>query len=150
MVARLFVLLFFCSAWADTPPLENPRFATLKSDEVNVRVGPGDHFPVKFVFKKAHLPVKIIREFEKEWRQVEGPDKSVGWVHKRMLTGKQWVLVLKEGILRKDKNPKSKPLAKLTVGVICPFKKCEEGFCKLTLKTPALTGWFPSKDLWGA
>jgi SH3-like domain-containing protein len=146
---RSLLLFFACSVWAETPPLQAPRFATLKNDEVNVRVGPGEHFPIQFVFNKAHLPVQIIREFEKDWKQVKDHLGSVGWVHKRMLTGKKWVLVRKQGVLRKGKEAKSKPLAKLEAGVICPFKKCEDGYCKLTLKTPALTGWFPQENLWG-
>ncbi len=147
---QIFVLFLAFSAWTGTPPLQNPRFATLKSDEVNVRVGPGEHFPIQFVFNRAHLPVQIVREFEGDWKQVKDHLGSVGWVHKRMLTGKKWVFVRKSGILRKDGNPKSKPLAKLETGVICPFKKCENGYCKLTLKAPAVTGWFPQENLWGA
>jgi SH3-like domain-containing protein len=138
------LLVFAFSASADTP-----KFATLKIDEVNVRVGPGEHFPIQFVFNKAHLPVQIIREFEKDWRQIKDHLGSTGWVHKRMLTGKKWAYVLKGDILRKEKAPESKPLAKLEAGVICPFKKCEDGYCKLTLKTPAVTGWFPAQKLWG-
>ena len=49
---------------ADTPAIVHkgsglplPRFASLKSDEVNVRTGPGTRYPVDWVFKRKSMPV---------------------------------------------------------------------------------------------
>ena len=46
-----------------------PRFAALRSDEVNMRAGPGTRYPIDWVYKRRELPVEIQREFE-VWRLV--------------------------------------------------------------------------------
>ena len=52
-----------------------PRFASLRSDEVNVRTGPGTRYPVDWVFKRKSMPVEIVAEYE-NWRKIrdwQGP-----------------------------------------------------------------------------
>src|SRR5476649_1199442 len=44
-----------------------PRFASLRSDEVNVRTGPGTRYPVDWVFKRKGMPIEIVAEYE-NWR----------------------------------------------------------------------------------
>ena len=69
---------------ADTPAnvhkgsgLPLPRFASLKSDEVNVRTGPGPRYPVDWVFKRKMMPVEIVAEYEnfrkiRDWQGAGG------------------------------------------------------------------------------
>ena len=56
-----------------------PRFASLKTDEVNLRSGPGLRYPIEWVYKRRDLPVEIQREFE-VWRLVADSDGVKGWV----------------------------------------------------------------------
>ena len=46
-----------------------PRFVTLKSDDINMRVGPGREYPLAWVYKRKGLPVKVIAESD-VWRKV--------------------------------------------------------------------------------
>src|SRR6185295_2536225 len=46
-----------------------PRFVSLKSDRVNLRQGPGVDYPAAWVFRRAGLPLEVVKEFE-SWRQV--------------------------------------------------------------------------------
>ena len=39
------------------------RFVSLRSDVVNVRVGPGVRYPVKWVFRQKAIPVEIVQEY---------------------------------------------------------------------------------------
>ena len=82
-------------AWAaDTNPnaqrkgsgLPIPRFASLKSDEVNVRTGPGSRYPIDWVFKRKGMPVEIVAEFE-NWRKIRDWQGAGGWVYQGLLTG---------------------------------------------------------------
>ena len=51
-----FILIFFyTSAFSN----EN-YYLMLKNSKVNVRMGPGLDYPVKFIYKKKYLPVKVI------------------------------------------------------------------------------------------
>ena len=54
-----------------------PRFAALRSDEVNFRTGPGTRYPIDWVYKRRDLPVQIEREFE-VWRLVRDPEGDQG------------------------------------------------------------------------
>ena len=56
-----------------------PRFVSLKSDRVNLRQGPGTEYPTAWVFRRAGLPVEVIKEFE-SWRQVRDAEGTTGWV----------------------------------------------------------------------
>src|SRR5581483_8166931 len=47
-----------------------PRFAALRSDDVNLRAGPGTRYPIEWVYKRRDLPMEIEREFE-VWRLVK-------------------------------------------------------------------------------
>src|SRR5262249_10499346 len=69
-----------------------PRFAALRSDEVNLRVGPGTRYPIQWVYKRRELPVEILREFE-VWRLVEDTEGIKGWVHQATLTGRRSFII---------------------------------------------------------
>ena len=40
-----------------------PRFVSLKSDRVNLRNGPSTEYPTGLVFRRAGLPLEVIKEF---------------------------------------------------------------------------------------
>lgn len=63
-----------------------PRFAAFRADEVNLRAGPGQRYPIEWVYHRRGLPVKIEREFD-VWRLVEDADGQKGWVHQATLVG---------------------------------------------------------------
>ena len=65
-----------------------PRFVSLRSDEVYVRTGPGQKYPVQWIFRKKDVPVEIILEYD-VWRKVKDYDGHEGWVHKTLLSGKR-------------------------------------------------------------
>ncbi len=49
------------AAVAEEAPL--PRFASLRSNEVNLRAGPGTQYPGEWVFLRRDLPVEIVAEY---------------------------------------------------------------------------------------
>src|SRR6202048_2611436 len=69
-----------------------PRFVSLHADRVNLRTGPGDRYPIDWVFTRKDMPVEIIAQFE-HWRQIRDWEGTKGWVHQRMLAGKRDVIV---------------------------------------------------------
>src|SRR3977135_3649158 len=69
-----------------------PRFASLRSDEVNVRTGPGTRYPVDWVFKRKGMPVEIVAEYE-NWRKIRDWQGASGWVHQSLLTGKRSFII---------------------------------------------------------
>lgn len=63
-----------------------PRFASLRADKVNMRAGPGERYPILWVYHRRGMPVQIEREFD-VWRLVEDSDGVKGWVHQATLAG---------------------------------------------------------------
>jgi SH3-like domain-containing protein len=124
-----------------------PRFVTLRSNEVNARIGPGRSFPVEWIFTRKEMPVEIIAEFD-TWRRIRDWEGSQGWVHQSMLSGKRGVVVL-GGVrsLRRDPTEASAVAAYAQPGVMGKLLKCKAEWCQVDLK--GHKGWLTRKDVWG-
>ncbi|MGX1097472.1 SH3 domain-containing protein [Amorphus sp. MBR-141] len=69
-----------------------PRFVSLKSNEVNVRAGPGTDYAVKWTFKRTGWPVEVVQEFD-NWRRIRDSDGAEGWVYHSLLASRRTALV---------------------------------------------------------
>src|SRR5215471_15023976 len=69
-----------------------PRFVSLKSDRVNLRQGPGTDYPTSWIFRRAGLPVEVLKEFE-GWRQIRDSEGTTGWVLGSMLSGRRTAIL---------------------------------------------------------
>src|SRR5258708_3805263 len=69
-----------------------PRFVSLKSDKVNMHIGPAKTYEVKWLYQRAGLPVEITAEFE-TWRRIRDADGTEGWVYHSLLSGRRTGLV---------------------------------------------------------
>lgn len=126
-----------------------PRFASLRSDEVNVRTGPGTRYPVDWVFKRKAMPVEIVAEFE-NWRKVRDWQGAGGWVFQSMLTGKRSFIVPSSQAvsLHRTPAPAAEVVAKLEPEVTGEIQSCLGDWCRV--KVPGgVSGWLARTDLWG-
>lgn len=129
----------------ETLPL--PRFASLRSGEVNVRVGPGKHYPIEWTFTRAQMPVEITAEFY-TWRKIRDWQGSGGWVHQSMLSGNRMGIILeKEVICHEDANPQSTPIVRLAPQVIVKLLKTSGNSCRIQVEGHKC--WLPKDKLWG-
>jgi SH3-like domain-containing protein len=126
-----------------------PRFAALRSDEVNLRSGPGTRYPIQWVYKRRDLPVEIEREFE-VWRLVEDPEGVKGWVHQATLTGRRSFIVTgSEQILRREAKDDSPAVAKLKPGVVGRIRSCQPGAAWCQVQVGEYRGWLKRGEFWG-
>jgi SH3-like domain-containing protein len=128
-----------------------PRFASLRSDEVNVRTGPGTRYPVDWVFKRKGMPVEIVAEFE-NWRRIRDSEGEEGWILQNMLTGKRTAMIApwKPGqtIPLHDRPEVSAALvAKVSAGVVGEIESCNGEWCEIT--AGGYDGWAEQSQLWG-
>src|SRR5690606_27195122 len=65
-----------------------PRFVSLKSSRVNMRVGPGVNYAVDWMYLKSGLPMEIIQEYD-NWRKVRDADGAEGWINQALLSGRR-------------------------------------------------------------
>ncbi len=126
-----------------------PRFASLKTDEVNLRSGPGVRYPIDWVYKRRDLPVQIQREFE-VWRLVSDPEGVKGWVHQATLTGRRtFVVTGGEQIVRTDPRDSADPVARLKPGVIGRLRSCEAAANWCQVQVADYHGWLKRTAVWG-
>ena len=131
-----------------TSGLQVPRFAALRSGEVNMRTGPGTRYPIEWVMTHQGLPVEIIAEYE-IWRRIRDPEGAEGWVHKVSLTGKRSAMVIGAAQdLRRDHDPQSAIVAHLEKGAVGQLVSCNKDWCKL--KFNGIKGYLPKTAFWGA
>ena len=69
-----------------------PRFVSLKSDVVNMRVGPGHEYPLQWVYVRKNLPLKVISEFD-VWRKVVDHEGVTGWVHGQLVSLRRYGVI---------------------------------------------------------
>ncbi len=124
-----------------------PRFASLRSEQVNLRAGPGSRYPIEWVLTRKDMPVEIIAEFE-NWRRIRDWQGTEGWVHQRMLTSKRAVIV-KTVIraLRSRPDASSAVLARVEPGVLARLRDCQGAWCRV--ETGDVTGWIQRSEVWG-
>lgn len=124
-----------------------PRFVSLRSAETNVRTGPGERYPVRWVLKHKAMPVEIIAEYE-TWRKIRDWQGSEGWVHQALLWGRRSAVVHpSETVLRADPSPVARPVARLAAGVIGMIESCESAWCHFMIDNTE--GWVSKTALWG-
>lgn len=126
-----------------------PRFASLRSAEVNLRAGPGPQFPVNWTYRRRALPVQIVAEFE-HWRRVRDFEGVVGWAHRATLSTRRTLIVTgEERVLREAPREDADPLARLEPGVIAEVRSCEAGKPWCRVSVAGRTGWLRRSDSWG-
>jgi len=131
----------------DTPASEKDYFLTLKYNRVKVRQGPSFEYPVKFIYKKKYLPIKII-DNKDNFRKITDLKNNNGWIHVSQLSKKKSAINIHNlSIIFKKPNIYSQPMAKLEKGKVVIVKKCKEDWCKII--TNDYKGWIFKNYLWG-
>ncbi len=126
-----------------------PRFASLRSDDVNMRAGPGTRYRIDWVYKRRDLPVEIEREFD-VWRWVRDADGIQGWVHQATLMGRRSFVVQKaDATLRAEANDAAPAVAVLRPGVIGRIRSCEAASDWCNVQTGSYRGFLRREQFWG-
>jgi SH3-like domain-containing protein len=124
-----------------------PHFASLHSDKVNLRAGPGDRYPIDWVYLRKDWPVEVIAQFD-HWRRVRDWEGTEGWVHEKMVTNKRAVIVT-GGVrgLRQSPSLTAGLLARAEPGVVARLAECRGEWCRI--EAGDTTGWVQRSDIWG-
>lgn len=126
-----------------------PRFISLLSNDVNMRVGPGFQYPIEWVYKRRGLPIEVEREFD-VWRLVRAPDGGRGWVHESTVSGvRTFIVVGGDQDLRRAPAEKAPVMAVLDAGVIGVIRRCkaEDDWCQVQVE--GRSGYLRREDFWG-
>ena len=152
---RLIIVVFFvCISFnsygktGSVTGLDIPRFVSLKSNDVNLRVGPSTNYPIRLKYITQNLPVEIIDEFD-VWRQARDHNGTIGWLHKSLIKGERYILTSYKN--EKEINLYNRPNGKI-IGIIkknniLDLKMCIINWCKVSQNK--IKGWLLKKNVWG-
>lgn len=134
---------------AANPPPKIPRFAALKTDDTNMRKGPGQRYPIEWVYKRRDLPVEVEREYD-VWRFVRDADGVEGWMHQVTLSDRRTFMITdKDATLRADASDTSSAVAILKVGVIGRLRACDQGSKWCQVQAGGYKGYLRRDQFWG-
>jgi SH3-like domain-containing protein len=152
-VLTINILLFFVltsNAISDENKKYNYEFKSIKSNDANMRIGPGKRFEIIWNFRKKGLPVKVLNKFE-QWYKVETPDGSVGWMWSKLFYNKhKTVIFIENDHIYKKKSLESKVIANVFKNSILRVHFCESNWCKVEEKKHKIKGYVKTDNIWGA
>ena len=131
--------------------LRVPRYASLKSDRVNLREGPSKDHRTAWVFQRAGLPIEITAESD-IWRRIRDSEGSEGWVLQSLLSGRRTTLIApwkktEVQMLYAKPDATSNLVAKIQSGVIGHVKSCDGAWCRIFGE--GFDGYIQQTNLWG-
>ncbi len=148
-ILSLWLVALFFAAPVGAENAKTPYWASIRSEEVNLRAGPGEDYRIAWVYHRQHLPLKVIR-IKDGWRLVQDSAGNQGWMMARFLTRERGAVVAGKGLAdMRDKGAASARLLwRLQPGVVGLLGDCGAGWCALTLNDRR--GFVAQSRLWGA
>lgn len=146
LVAAVIAFAFLHSAWADNgPPL--PYFASLRSDDVNLRVGPGRQYRKEWVYHRKGLPIEVIAKSQ-DWRKVRDWEGTEGWIQQTLIVDKRTVIVIdKVQLLYEAADAGSSVVARAEPKVVGQLLECRGPWCRVEVQ--GIRGWLRRTEIWG-
>ncbi|MEA3533338.1 SH3 domain-containing protein [Rhizobium sp. CC-YZS058] len=146
----------FAQAAKGTSGLPLPRFVSLKSKSVNLRVGPSLDYAVAWRYLRSGMPVEIIQEYD-NWRRIRDADGTEGWVNQALLSGERtaltapWMRGKGEGVfvnMRREPQANAAIVARIEPGVVVKVGECTGDWCRAEVN--GAEGWLVQGEIWGA
>ena len=127
---------------------KTPYWASIDEAEARMRTGPSTEFPVKWVYKRQNLPVKVVA-VHSVWRKIEDPDGDQGWMHVRLLSPKRSAVVIGSGVgaLREAPESTARIAWRVEPGVVGRIDECDKGWCRFD--NAGRYGYIEADKLWG-
>jgi SH3-like domain-containing protein len=132
------------SAQDKTPPY----WASIASGEAMMRTGPGRNYPGTWLYKRRDLPVRVIKTYP-NWRMIEDPDGTRGWMLVTLLSDQRTAIVRPGGLrdIHVEASNASRVAYKAEPGVVGRIDKCDGGWCHIAIGKRQ--GFIAQGEIWG-
>jgi len=121
---KTLVLILLTIFFSNEVLAENNYFLMLKNNKVNVRYEPDLNSPIKYIYNKKNLPIKVIDKKE-NFRRIIDIKNNNGWIHASQLRKNKSFILLENQILFSKPTKYSKPIVKISSGRLLLVKKCK-------------------------
>jgi SH3-like domain-containing protein len=127
---------------------KTPYWASISASEAMMRSGPGRRYPATWRYIRADLPIKVVEVYP-EWRKIQDPDGTTGWMLVGLLSATRTALV---------RGPEPRPMHEKAAsgsrvrylaspGVVGRLSECGGGWCRLDVG--GKEGYIRSDQIWG-
>lgn len=124
-----------------------PYFASIAASKARMRTGPGREFPSSWLYQRAGLPVKVVAIY-KDWRKVEDPDGTQGWMQANLLSDHRTAIVMGTEAPLLESPAMDAPVAwRAARGVVGRISRCSRGWCWLDVHGRG--GYVEANRIWG-
>jgi SH3-like domain-containing protein len=124
-----------------------PYFASIAADKARMRTGPGRNYPASWLYKREDLPIKVI-DIYGEWRKIEDPDGTQGWMQVNLLSDTRTAMVTGTVTeMRASPNFNARINWRAAPGVVGRISKCAGGWCWLDVRGRG--GYVEQSHIWG-
>ncbi len=126
----------------------DPYWASLRDETANMRTGPRSSYPIKWVYKRKNMPLKVIGK-DSVWRKVEDIDGDQGWMHVKLLTGQRTAVVTGSEVqpMRDEPNPSATINWRAEPGVVGKISECDAAYCLFDVS--GRLGYVERGAIWG-
>ncbi|WP_326524074.1 SH3 domain-containing protein [Sphingomonas sp.] len=132
---------------AEAQSRKPPYYASISAGEARMRTGPGRNYPASWLYKRSGLPVKVLDVY-KEWRKIEDPGGTQGWMQANLLTGTRTAMVVDIVVdLRDQPRASGRMLYRAQPNVVGRISRCSAGWCWFDVKGRG--GFVEAIHLWG-
>ena len=149
MMRRLIAIALLCAAAsAGAQDKKQPYWASIASGEAMMRTGPGRNYPGTWLYKRRDLPIRVLKTYP-NWRLVEDPDGTRGWMLVTLLSDRRTAIV-KQGPPRpiySEAAESSRLKYRAEAGVVGRVEHCAGGWCQFTVDKRR--GYIRTADVWG-
>lgn len=151
---RLSVLLAAASAAsltiaapADAQTRKPPYYASISAGKARMRAGPGRNYPATWLYVRPDLPIRVVDVY-KEWRKVEDPGGTQGWMQANLLHERRTGFVVNGAATLYDSaSTTGRVLWRAAPGVVGRITRCRGGWCWFDVRGRA--GYVEQSHLWG-
>tara|TARA_A100001037_G_scaffold233986_1_gene212681 strand:+ start:154 stop:702 length:549 start_codon:yes stop_codon:yes gene_type:complete len=128
--------------------LNIPRFVSLKSNDVNLRIGPSINYPIELKYIQKNYPIEIIDEFD-VWRKIKDHEANIGWIHKSLIKGDRYILtgVKRDNEVNIYNRPNGKVIGLIKKNNILSLNNCIINWCNV--HNTKIKGWVLKANIWG-
>lgn len=145
VVALVLGVTAIAEAWAQQR--KPPYFASISAGKAYMRTGPGRNYPSSWLYQRADLPVKVV-EIYNDWRKVEDPDGTQGWMQVALLSSERTAIVVGSIVeLRDTPRLNARINWRAAPGVVGRISKCQRGWCWFDVRGRA--GYVEQNRIWG-
>lgn len=127
---------------------QTPYWASIASSRAMMRTGPGRNYPGTWLYVRPDLPVRVVEVYQ-DWRKVEDPDGTQGWMFSRLLSEERTALVRGNGPQPMHAQPdEASPIRfRAEPGVVGRISQCASGWCHLDVQ--GRDGFIRVDSIWG-